>query len=42
MIERFICFWVGLGKKRASGRAENIVIGGFERRYNPDHTKKNN
>jgi len=40
MMERFICFGVGLGKKRGNGRVENIVIRRFERRYDPDNTKK--
>jgi hypothetical protein len=39
LVERFIGHWVGL--KERGGQVEDIVIGGFERRYDPDNMKKN-
>ena len=37
-VESFICCWVGL--KGSYGQLEVILVGGFERRYDPNSMKK--
>ena len=38
VVECVICRWVGLKERKE--HAESIVIGGFERRYNPNSINK--